>query len=337
MYKKIFLAAMAMTVMAACNNDEVNESIDAPIAFDTYVGKQTRASQTTIDNLDAFGIYAYVTANSPFQLMDNEKISKNESAWTYSNIKYWPENDKVDFFAYAPYKASWTNYSSAEKAFSYSVPAEASAQEDLIAATAFGKDKTSNGGKVNLVFKHLLSRIGFSATLDKDYAPATVTVTGLEVLYKGGTIDSQSKFTFAGSGDSGDNEAGTWATSADTQLPDGATSGELISKDVVMTTSAQSLNTFNEPATATDTYLMLLPQQVEANDIQAKITYTITYTNPDAVVTNVKTIDLPAVAWIMGKAYTYNFVISQSEIIFDNITVSDWGKGSTQPTPTPVP
>lgn len=336
MYKKLFLATLAGALLTACSNDEVNDNgnnNNDPIAFDTYIGKQTRASQTTSNTLNEFGVYAYVTATTPYQLMDNEKISKAGDSWTYTNIKFWPENEKVDFLAYAPYKADWANYVSAEKAFTYTVSALASAQEDLIAATAFQKDKNSSTNKVNLKFKHLLSRIGFNAKSDKDYGTTVVTVTGLKIQYKADAIDSASKFTFATSGDSGDNEAGTWGATGTAQFAQGDASGELITNNVVLTADDQSLNT---PAEAPATYLMLLPQSVEAADLQAEITYTVTYSNPTAVVTNVRTIDLPAVNWQMGKAYTYNFIIGLSQIEFGDITVSDWAAGDTQPAPSPV-
>lgn len=336
MYKKLFLATLAGALLTACSNDELNENgnnNNDPIAFDTYISKQTRASQTTSKNLNEFGVYAYVTDTDPYQLMDNEKISKTGNNWTYSNIKFWPENHKVDFLAYAPYKADWANYNSGEKAFTYTVSALASAQEDLIAATAFQKDKNSSTNKVNLTFKHLLSRIGFSAQSDNDYGSTQVAITGFKLQYKADAIDSESKFTFATSGDSDANEAGAWEATVTAQFSEGEESGELITENVVLTDNAQTLNT---PAESSNTYLMMLPQSVEAGDIQAEITYTITYTNPTAVVTNVKTIDLPAVNWVMGKAYTYNFIIGLSEIEFGDITVSDWSDGDTQPAPSPV-
>lgn len=340
MNKKLFLMGIAATLMTACSENEPfdNSNGNSPITFDTYVGKQTRASQTTIDNLTDFGVYAYVKASTPFQLMDNEKISTTDggTTWTYNNIKYWPENNSVDFFAYAPYKENWGDYTSATKSFTYTVPAASSAQEDLIAATSFQKNKGSNSGKVNLLFKHLLSKIGFSAKLAAEYLTAEVRVVNFEVLYKEGSVNSQNTFTFATSGDSsGSNEAGTWGTPADNQFLAGK-SGELITDTVLITTDYKDLNT-KGTATTPNTYLMMLPQNVDTGDIQAKITYTVTYTNPAAVVTNTKTIDLPAVSWVMGKAYTYNFSISMSQIIFDGITVDAWGEDSTQPAPTPVP
>ena len=84
------------------------------VVFDVYA----RGTETTkagfAGDLDAFsfkgpgfGVYGYVSASEP-DFMKNQHISWNGSAWTYSPLKYWPnDNDvKVSFFAYAPYVAS---------------------------------------------------------------------------------------------------------------------------------------------------------------------------------------------------------------------------------------
>lgn len=334
MKKSVYLIGLAAALLTACSENDSFDGTDVnnEVAFETYVGKQTRATVTTIDNLNDFGVYAYVTPESAaqIQLMDNEKVSKSGSSWSYSNIKYWPENDKVNFYAYAPYNdVAISNYSSTANTFDYTVPVLSSAQKDLIGATAIQKSKDSNSGKVGLVFKHLLSRIGFNAKLSDSYG-AKVTVTGLEVIYANG-VDSKNTFTFTSTDDSnGTNEAGSWSATAGSQYTADANSGQLCTSSVEMTTTSQSLNT-------ADTYLMLLPQSVAASDVQVKITYTVDYENPAATVTNEKVINLPATTWAMGKAYTYNFDISLTGIEFADITVDNWGDDSSQPAETPVP
>lgn len=156
--KKTFLAITALAAMlfAGCtSSDELTtlESIKTadntptPVQFGTYIGK-TRAGitgdmtttvlQTTGNAYDGFGVFAYHTAgegadasyNSSTSMpnfMYNERVYwDGTSAWTYSPIKYWPNEaaantgvdthtsngatttngvDKVSFFAYAPYVA----------------------------------------------------------------------------------------------------------------------------------------------------------------------------------------------------------------------------------------
>ena len=38
----------------------------------------------------------------------DETLNSNTGGWTYSPVKYWPnnKNDKISFFAYAPYETS---------------------------------------------------------------------------------------------------------------------------------------------------------------------------------------------------------------------------------------
>ena len=154
--KKTFLAITALAAMlfAGCtSSDELTtlESIKTadntptPVQFGTYMGK-TRAGitgdmttdvlKTTGHDYDGFGVFAYHTAGSGADasynnasslpnFMYNERVYwDGTSAWTYSPIKYWPNEaaantgvdthtsngatttsgvDKVSFFAYAPY------------------------------------------------------------------------------------------------------------------------------------------------------------------------------------------------------------------------------------------
>lgn len=39
------------------------------------------------------------------------KFDGTNNVWTYSPVKYWPnrQNDKISFFAYAPYESDWQN------------------------------------------------------------------------------------------------------------------------------------------------------------------------------------------------------------------------------------
>ncbi|UKK54653.1 fimbrillin family protein [Prevotella sp. E2-28] len=146
MKKSLFLmaAASALMLTACTNEDATNESVVSngkmAVGFDTYVPNATRAGdagiQTTATlqtNDKGFGVFAqysndngsadgaYSKAATPVaNFMWNEHVSYNASAWTYSPLKYWPNEtsqdsqdpkatsdhaDKLSFFAYAPYVA----------------------------------------------------------------------------------------------------------------------------------------------------------------------------------------------------------------------------------------
>ena len=134
MKKILFLAATA-ALFAACTSDEatvpeVAQEAPQAVAFDTYTPAATRAGQTdvmTTTQLQSvgFGVFAYQTDNAGYDqsatpnFMYNQKVTYGASAWTYSPLKFWPnetkndnnsatsinanEIDKLTFFAYAPY------------------------------------------------------------------------------------------------------------------------------------------------------------------------------------------------------------------------------------------
>lgn len=134
--KKIFILAAAALAFAACSSDESPTAPEeqqtgaaytqgeVPVAFDAYVNRgTTRAGAHGILNSTAlevgFGVFAYYTDNKPYSetsipnFMYNQLVYKSGTDWTYTPIKYWPNEfgsnaesdgeDKLTFFAYAPY------------------------------------------------------------------------------------------------------------------------------------------------------------------------------------------------------------------------------------------
>lgn len=128
--KKVFFFAATALLLAACSNDEFNApevAQDAPqaVAFDTYVPAATRAGAagvmtTTTLQTTGFGVFAqqgadYAAVNGA-NFMYNQQVTIENSAWTYTPLKYWPNETATDnngatstdteglsFFAYAPY------------------------------------------------------------------------------------------------------------------------------------------------------------------------------------------------------------------------------------------
>ena len=127
MKKLMILAAAAAVVLASCAKNEVfqNTQDENAVSFSVYVPQTTRATygtQTTATlKTDGFGVFAYYTDAASYgssaipNFMYNTKVTYSTDKWTYSPLKYWPNNhggaaasddvDKVSFFAYAPYMA----------------------------------------------------------------------------------------------------------------------------------------------------------------------------------------------------------------------------------------
>lgn len=149
MKKLLFMFATAALMLAACSNDSDVVLNDVPqqaeanaVSFDTYTSSATKVGDAgiqTTSTLQAsdkgFGVFAqysdgtgstdgaYDNSTSPSNFMWNQHVSYSASAWTYSPVKYWPNEtkkdpestgisthvDKLSFFAYAPYAAELTS------------------------------------------------------------------------------------------------------------------------------------------------------------------------------------------------------------------------------------
>lgn len=131
MKKSIIFAAVAAIVLAGCSKNEtyvVNTEKDA-VSLGAYTGRTLTKGGITDDmNLKAlaehgFGVFAtysgtndFETAGATDDFMFNQQVTSADegSTWTYSPLKYWPnptngqkaDDQKVSFFAYAPYADS---------------------------------------------------------------------------------------------------------------------------------------------------------------------------------------------------------------------------------------
>lgn len=191
--KKILLLAATAVLFAACTSDEatvpeVAQEAPQAVAFDTYTPAATRAGEkgvmttstlmgTSANNYTdgtGFGVFAqysddgnYANTTSPSNFMWNQKVAYSASAWTYSPLKFWPNEtesdsqtsdgaatstatDKLSFFAYAPYVANLTSdytgkldgptYSDAPEIGDSKITANGGGIEAIIANTATGND-----------------------------------------------------------------------------------------------------------------------------------------------------------------------------------------------------
>ena len=199
--------ALSLLFAAGCapEGDEV-ESLPVPLTFSTSVSAQTRAEEITTDNLTAVGIFASLTQGgfnaitATPNFMYNQKLEKSGGAWTYSPMKYWPDNKKdcVSFFAYAPYVdekvtsgRNPTFSGSTAKGYptlTYSVPDWTEYHQDLLASVPLLDQTYENtvGGRIGFTMKHALSRVKISiksemaikiVTLGIINVPMTATLT----------------------------------------------------------------------------------------------------------------------------------------------------------------
>ncbi len=142
MKKSLFFFAAAAIALTACTNDDDAlqtgqvQNSNRAVAFDTYTAGTTRAGDPTgvmtTDKLKTadkgFGVFAVYQDGVDYDqtltpnFMFNEHVHWS-GGWTYSPLKYWPNEttkdsqspaassthtDKLSFFAYAPYVSTGT-------------------------------------------------------------------------------------------------------------------------------------------------------------------------------------------------------------------------------------
>lgn len=246
MKKSIIFAAVAAIVLAGCTKNEtfVKNYDEEAVSFGAYSGRTLTKGGITDDmNLDAlkthgFGVFAtysgtkdFETAGATDDFMYNQQVKwDGTSAWTYSPIKYWPnptngqkaDDQKVSFFAYAPY-ADDTAIADATygiTGFSH----DATTKHNMLSYT-FSKDKpnvdlmwgyktksgdpavytinnnltrpTDKDETIKFVFQHLLSKLGGSQegyTGTDPYGDASYVANGLVVKANAETIKPTNNF-----------------------------------------------------------------------------------------------------------------------------------------------
>lgn len=204
--KRLWPIGMSLLLATACTTDgeQGAESPSVPLVFSTTVDAQTRGGALTTDNLSSAGVFAYFT-NGAFDastakpnFMYNQKLEKSGGAWTYSPLKYWPnnENDRITFVAYAPYvdettpggsNPSFTGLTAVGyPVLTYTVPAKEADQTDLLAAAPL-KDRyysAVTGSSIKLDMQHALTKVTFKVKSGDKYAKK-VTSLSVKAAAKG--------------------------------------------------------------------------------------------------------------------------------------------------------
>ena len=368
MKKNLFgwLAMATMLVGTGCSSDDVvnDYSPENAIEFGTYVGRDAQGRGTALDNEVAtglskqgFGVFAYYTngggyesTSSPLNYMNNTKVtSTNATDWTYSPVKYWPNeaSDKLSFFAYAPHgdannvigdgetydNISFETSYTGDPIINFNVNSDVTNQTDLVVADATNlKDLTKQSvtGKVTFNFKHVLSRVGFkveavidetneadgtnpdSDTQNKEIADGTViSVQEVELI---GAFNNSGKINLNTSAWSNQ----TAATSTSYLLS--SNNSDFTSAASNVTKGKQQLNTASE-------YMMLIPTGTIGIKIRVKYTVTTTDTaltgSKSVIENNITSAEIPF-TFEQGKAYDFVLHLGLTSVKL-SASVTEWG------------
>lgn len=196
-----------IVLMVGCSKDEVTPEVDTAPEVDTSGAILFTASRPSsyitrnmIENVEAlqsagFGVFAYNTGTTAWasasiapNFMYNQWVTwdSEQEQWTYSPVKYWPNNNNpadgsgatgsesknyLSFFAYAPYGVSYiTDFSANNAAGAPSVNYTWGADNDLLYAAQTdrykhdsddAKDNGRIGETVLFNFRHALCKVQF--------------------------------------------------------------------------------------------------------------------------------------------------------------------------------
>ncbi|MBP5636280.1 MAG: fimbrillin family protein [Bacteroidales bacterium] len=237
------LAAAALLLAAACAKVEVSvPSEKVPVQFSTYGQRlQTKADTSYVAPGADFaagsvvGVYGFYHENSTWaaetsagtniaDFMYHTALTKQSNGtWTYSPIKYWPNEygtgansvdvDKLSFWGYYPRNASglnlyksgtttaYDNNTNGLPKISFTQATDPAAQVDLMFTTPlqdlYRNDAQNHGaitnGEVTLVFKHALALVEFQLT---EGTGATLNTLDLTNIKRTGTIEDPGTIPF---------------------------------------------------------------------------------------------------------------------------------------------
>ena len=222
------VALIATTLFTACSDEAVVEqrsitSEAQEISFRLQGGTpETRATATTLDNVDAFAVYGIDDVEA-VNIFSGVTVARQEDGtYDYNPKKYYSTGaSDAQFFAYSPVSeyanitglplSSASSYTGTNFEYEITLPDSTggkTSQVDLLVAGIGVPSITSS--PVNLKFKHALSRIFVKAT---NGLSETVVITGLKLLQ----LNTKGKIT--GTPNSSSPFEWTWAWSNQT-LPE---------------------------------------------------------------------------------------------------------------------
>lgn len=334
------IAAMAALTLVSCSSDDLdsvsdNSSKNEAISFDGYLGRSavavngSRGGGETANTLKTkgFGVFGKYssTDGQTSNLFDNQKVTyftsttPTESKWTYSPLKFWPANGKIDFLAYAPYDKS-TKLTEGSKIKDFTVDEDIAKQKDLLWTNDMNHQITGNittaKEKVKFQFHHALSRLGYNVTLSGDYSSsgATFTVnkitlagssdgTSKKAFYKTGTIDLSKIVT---KDNTQKNKEDLSKTNTETGLWK-AESSDGNKQNFDLVSSNQTLD--QTGIKSGDNYLFVIPQDFsETDELYVYVEYTINYGGTTGSVTN-KVYKQIKKHFLQGNAYMLNLTL----------------------------
>lgn len=344
--KKLLHILLIAALFASCHQDEpINPTPEeCPIQFGDV---QTRAAVENADDIDSFGVWAWINTGSEGEdgennfipLLDAEKVTRVAAdSWDYENTRYWVPERVFRFVGIYPFGAgTFTDgkittdqitqggvvYDRLNIAFE--TPAEA--DQDLLFASQMvrtktpGVDYTNDGvddpydypATVPMDFKHALSKVTIRVTP----SDSNVNDHFKLVSVKMSNITRNGTFSVDATG------ATLWIPSTGKMnFTSDYGAGKLLEDGLGMDFTESVFDG------------KLLVPQSNLNNISLSIKYLYCHSTADPNEPadwqeKSGSLTLPAGEWVMGRSYVYTIALTETNIIYIrtlDVDVPSWGE-----------
>lgn len=231
----LLLPLLLWSCGAADTDVDTPEGEPVPVRFSTYIAQSatTRAATQSLSNITdiaslrtaGFGVFGYYDDNKTYDssadtpnFMYNQQVvwSTGDKAWTYSPLKYWPNEtgtgesdgrtDHLSFFAYAPYLKGDTrlnfsaNNAKGDPTVTYTTPNDLGQCLDVLYATKpdgtspyTDLTKQNVGDSVTFSFHHTMSRLNFNvrAAFDEIAAGSNAKADSTRITVESITLETE--------------------------------------------------------------------------------------------------------------------------------------------------
>ena len=305
-FNYLFALALVMSMQGCSKDLVVTDEPNDPEKFEevqlrltgevAYMTPETRLDANGFEDGDAFGVY--VSTKSDLQISnnkaDNKKFVYNGStgvieASSGNDISWSSNSEKFNIYAYYPYISGVTNAN--EIPFSIKTDQTSSDNyygSDFLRATKTNVEKTTEA--VELQFKHLMSKISISLTLDESFPEdefsAAVENNKVELTIEGlitdCTIDLEKE----------------------------------VSNSINPITIGNTKTSIKANGSG-KSYTAIIPPQ-NANDVKFRLRIGDKYYSST----------LKSVNYASGKEYSYNFIVKKtSGMSIKSTSISSWSSG----------
>ena len=186
-----FVLRSADSADTLCVRTIVSEGIQGATSTDKAI---TRGMPITNDNFyDKFHVLTTLTRSNNTDIFFNEDVSKTGSNWTTDQTYYWPGADyELQFYAWAPQDVFTSTPDSPENlTFAYTVPADATAQQDLVVANENCAGNYNQA--VSLSFNHICTAVKF--VVGEQMQKGIIKSVALKGVQNTGTYDMKNGWT----------------------------------------------------------------------------------------------------------------------------------------------